>query len=47
MSSKERVITLLKKRHRSYLKTSEEKLDQDTNWILNNPLGSKPAMQLI
>lgn len=38
MSSKERVITLLKKRHQNYLKTSKEKLDQDTNWILNNPL---------
>jgi len=38
MSDKERVIKLLKERHQNYLGTEREKLEQDPNWILNNPL---------
>jgi hypothetical protein len=38
MSSKERVISLLKERHLNYLGSKKEKINQDPNWILNNPL---------
>ena len=47
MSSKERVITLLKKRHQNYLKVSKEKLDQDIHWILNNPLSGSDLQEWI
>jgi hypothetical protein len=47
MSSKERVITLLKKRHQNYLKVSKEKLDQDIHWILNNPLSGRDLQEWI
>lgn len=38
MSSKERVISLLKERHLNYLGAKKEKIIQDPYWILNNPL---------
>ena len=47
MSSKERVITLLKKRHQNYLKVSKEKLDQDIHWILNNQLSGSDLQEWI
>ena len=47
MSSKERVITLLKERHQNYLKVSKEKLDQDIHWILNNPLSGSDLQEWI
>ena len=47
MSTNEKVIYLLKERHQNYLETPKGKLEQDPNWILNNPLSGSDLQEWI